>query len=329
MGSIRSGTITFGLVAIPVRVYVATHSAQLTFHLLHQGCGLRIGQEPRTARIRQQLYCHQCTRVVERRELIKGYEVAKHRYVTFTAPELQALAAAANPAIEIHEFVPLARVDPLYFADGYYLGPDAGGEKAYYLLATAMRDAARVAVAQEVRHGKEHLVLIRPLAQGLVLHTLYYADEVRPVDAIVTTGAPPLRDSERRLARRLIDQLSAEDFHPEAYADTYRGRVQEIVQQKVAGEDVTIVPAERVRAPIIDLMAALTASLARRGRRGAKRAVAVAAGEPPGTRRPPAAARRSALSDPSRARPRVTASSPAETPHVAELQRRDPRRQED
>src|SRR6266566_2918479 len=193
VASIRSGTIAFGLVAIPVRVYVATHSEQLSFNLLHEGCGARIRQQLSGARIRQQIYCPQCARAVERRELVKGYEFAKDRYVTFTDAEVQALAAAASPTIEIHEFVPLARIDPLYFADGHYLGPDKGGEKAYQLLATAMRDAGRVAVAQEVRHGKEHLALIRPIAQGLVLHTLYYADEVRPFDAIGTGSERPLR----------------------------------------------------------------------------------------------------------------------------------------
>src|SRR5438876_3930196 len=204
MASIRSGTITFGLVAIPVRVYVATHSAQLSFNLLHQGCGARIRQQPGGARIRQQIYCPQCARVLERRELVRGYEFAKDRYVTFTDAELQALAAAASPTIEIHEFVPLARIDPLYFADGHYLGPDTGGEKAYQLLTAAMGDRGRVAVAQHVSHGKEHLALIRPVAHGLVLHTLYYADEVRPFEAIATGSELRLRETERRSEERRV-----------------------------------------------------------------------------------------------------------------------------
>jgi len=300
MASIRSGTIAFGLVAIPVRVYVATHSEQLAFNLLHQGCGARIRHQGGRTRIRQQLYCPQCARVVERRELVKGYEVAKDRYVTFTAEELQALAAAASSAIEIHEFVPLARVDPLYFADGHYLGPDKGGEKAYRLLATAMRATGKVALAQDVRHGKEHLALLRPIAQGLVLHTLYYADEVRPFDASATGSELPLRETELRLARRLIDQLSAKEFHPEAYQDAYRSRLQEVVQQKVAGQDVTIVAAAPSGAPILDLMEALKASLARRGRRGAGRPVAPAERARPAQRRPPAAVGGGPASGPSR-----------------------------
>ncbi len=280
MASIRSGTITLGLVAIPVRLYVATHSEQLSFNLLHQDCG---------ARIRQQLYCPPCARVVERRELVKGYAVAKDRYVTLTDAELQALAAAASPAIEIQEFVPLACVDPLYFADGHYLGPDTGGEKACALLATAMRDRGRVALAQYVSHGKEHLALLRPFDRGLVLHALYYADEVRPFDGIGIGDDVELRGKELTLAAQLIDQLSTEEFHPEVYQDSYRARVQAVVEQKVAGQDVTIVAAEPVRAPIIDLMAALTASLSRRGGQRPTRAGVPAERERVGRRRPLAA----------------------------------------
>ncbi len=303
MASIRSGTIAFGLVAIPVRVYVATHSAQPSFNLLHQGCGARIRQQLTGARIRQQLSCPQCARVIERRELVKGYEFAKDRYVTFTDAELQALAAAPSPAIEIHEFVPLARVDPLYFATGHYLGPDAGGEQAYQLLATAMREAGRVAVAQEVRHGKEHLALIRPVAHGLILHTLYHADEVRPFEAITTSRERSLRETELRLARRLIDQLSADDFHPEAYQDAYRRRLEAVVQQKIEGQAVTILAPTPAGAPIIDVMEALKASLAGRSRPGAKRPVT-----PPnrkraaGAQRAPTAGGRAAMSP---LRPRI------------------------
>ena len=300
MVSIWSGTIAFGLVAIPVRVYVATHSAQLSFNLLHQGCGARIRQRLGGARIRQQIYCPQCARVLERRELVRGYEFAKDRYVTFTDAELQALAAAASPTIEIHEFVPLARIDPLYFADGHYLGPDTGGEQAYQLLTAAMRDRGRVAVAQHVSHGKEHLALIRPVAHGLVLHTLYYADEVRPFEAIATGSELRLRETERRLARRLIDQLSAEEFHPETYHDAYRRRLEAMVQQKVDGQAVTIIAPTPAGAPIIDLIEALKASLARRGGRDAGRPVAPAERGRAARRRPPAAVRSGPASGPPR-----------------------------
>src|SRR5262245_25575877 len=169
--SIGSGTISFGLVSIPVRLFVATHSEQHSFNLLHGECG---------SRIRQQTFCPRCERVVERSELVRGYAVGKTDYVRFTDEELKALEAAASSAIEIQEFVPLAKVDPVYFATTHYLGPDRGGEKAYQLLAASMRAMEKVALAQHVSRGKEHMVLIRQFADGLALHNLYYADEIRP-----------------------------------------------------------------------------------------------------------------------------------------------------
>ena len=168
--STGSATISFGLVAIPVRLYVATHSEQLSFNQIHAPCG---------SRIRQQILCPRCERPVERSEILKGYQFEKDRYVTFTDEELKAVEAEASRNIDIHEFVPLASVDPLYFEGANYLGPQAGAEKAYHLLVAAMRDRKTVALAQFVHHGKEHLVLIRPFADGLVMHTMHYADEVR------------------------------------------------------------------------------------------------------------------------------------------------------
>src|SRR5436305_3534480 len=196
--SIGSGTISFGLVSIPVRLYVATSSQQASFNLLHEQCGTRI---------RQQLYCPHCERVVERNELVKGYQFERDHYVRFTDTELRAVEAAASPTIDIHEFVPLERVDPVYFENAHYLGPDKGGEKAYRLLSQAMRDTKRVALAQHVSHGKEHLVLIRPYDGGLVMHEMYYADEVRAFSEIPTDGTVKLRDTETDLAKKLIEQL--------------------------------------------------------------------------------------------------------------------------
>src|SRR3989442_12739410 len=203
--SIASGTISFGLVSIPVRLYVATQSQQASFNLLHEKCGTRI---------RQQLYCPHCERIVERNELVKGYQFQRERYVTFTDAELRAVEAAASPTIDIHEFVPLEGVDPIYFESVHYLGPDKGGEKAYRLLAEAMRDTGKVALAQHVSHGKERLVLIRPFDGGLVMHEMYYGDEVRRFAEIPTDGAVKLRDSETELAKRLVAQIAATEFRP-------------------------------------------------------------------------------------------------------------------
>ncbi len=252
--SVGSGTVSFGLVSIPIKLYVATHSEAPSFNLLHQVCG---------SRIRQQIFCPRCERTVERSELVKGYEVTKDQYVTFTDDELRALETAASPSIDIQEFVPLADVDPVYFETSQYLGPDKGGEKAYHLLADAMRERQVVAIAQHVSRGKERLVLIRPMAAGLVLHTLYYADEVRSFDDIVLGDPGKRRDGEMRLAQQLIAELTAKSFEPEQYHDHYRDRLREVVDRKVAGEETTIVAPAAPRAQVIDLMEALKQSLAR------------------------------------------------------------------
>src|SRR5437867_1249213 len=225
-----SGTISFGLVSIPVRFYVATSSEQLSFNLLHEPCG---------SRVRQQLVCPKCERPIERAELVKGYQFAKDQYVTFTDEELRGLEAEANRAIDIHEFVPLAQIDPIYFDGAHYLGPEKGAEKAYHLLVEAMRDSGKGALAKYTSHGKEHLGLIRPHDKGLVLHAMHYADEVRGLGEIDLGGEPKVRAGEVELARKLVAQLSTDEFRPEHYHDDYRERVQEAVQKKVAGQEVT------------------------------------------------------------------------------------------
>jgi DNA end-binding protein Ku len=283
--SIGSATISFGLVSIPTRLYVATHSERLAFNMLHQECGTRI---------KQQLYCPHCERVVERGETVKGYEFEKGRYVTFTTEELDALEAESSHAIEINEFVPLASVDPIYYENAHYLGPDKGAEKAYQLLAAAMRETQKVALAQFTSHGKEQLVLIRPHRNGLVLHSMYYADEVRSADEITSGSEVKVRANEADLARKLIDQLSAKAFHPEQYEDTYRDRVKAAVDQKVAGEQVTFVEAAQPRAQVIDLMQALKESLAQRGVKDEAKPHAAAGRAPAGKRRPAASARQRA-----------------------------------
>ena len=168
--SIGSGTISFGLVSIPIRMYTAASSAAVSFNLLHAKCG---------SRIRQQTYCPVCKEVVDRTALVKGYEVQKDEYVRFSDEELKGLEGEASRVIDIAEFVPLAKVDPIYFEKTYYLGPDKGGEKAYRLLTDAMAKTDRVALAKFVMRGKESLVLIRPSQGGLMFHTMYFADEVR------------------------------------------------------------------------------------------------------------------------------------------------------
>jgi DNA end-binding protein Ku len=254
--SLGSGTISFGLVSIPVRLYTAAGSANVAFNQLHGVCG---------SRIRQQTFCPKCNRTVERAELVRGYEFAKDQYVQVKDEELKALEGEASKIIDIAEFVPLADVDPIYFEKTYYLGPDKGGEKPYRLLADAMEKAGQVALAKYVMRGKESLVLIRPAQGGLMLHTMYFADEVRNFDEIDKGQSAKIREGELDLALQLIDGLASETFSPDRYADEYRHRVLGMINQKVEGQEITISEAPAPRAQVIDLMEALKESLAKRG----------------------------------------------------------------
>jgi len=253
--SIGSGTISFGLVAIPIKLYTAAGSARVSFHLLHATCGHRI---------RQQMYCPVDHAVVERSELVKGYEVAKDQYVPVTEAELKALEGGASTVIDITEFVPLPRVDPIYFERTYYLGPDKGGAKAYCLLAQAMAMTGRVALATFVLRGKERLVLVRPAPHGLLLHTMYFADEVREFGEIDTGETAQITEGELELAVRLIDELSHAEFTPAQYQDDYRRRVLDLVTLKGEGKAVPAGGPEVPRIRVIDLMDALMQSLAQR-----------------------------------------------------------------
>jgi DNA end-binding protein Ku len=243
-------------VSIPVRLYTAASSGNVSFNQLHGVCG---------SRIRQQTFCPKCNRTVERAELVRGYEFAKDQYVQVKDDELKALEGEASKIIDIAEFVPLAEVDPIYFEKTYYLGPDKGGEKPYRLLADAMEKAGQVALAKYVMRGKESLVLIRPAQGGLMLHTMYFADEVRNFDEIDKGQSAKIRDGELDLALQLINGLASETFSPDRYADEYRHRVLGMINQKVEGQEVTISEAPAPRAQVIDLMEALKESLAKRG----------------------------------------------------------------
>ena len=254
--SIGSGTLSFGLVSIPVKMYTAASAGGVSFNQLHEKCG---------GRIKQQLICPTCeNQVVERTSLVKGYEFAKEQYVRFTEDELKRLEAEASPSIDMVEFVPLEQIDPIYFEKTYYLGPDKGGSKAYRLLADAMVKTGRVALAKYVMRGKESLVLIRPAKGGLMMHTMFFEDEVRDFGEIDKGSDATVRPGELDLALKLIDELANPEFHPESYHDEYRGRVLSVVEQKVEGKEITSVQPQVERTQVIDLMEALKQSLENR-----------------------------------------------------------------
>jgi len=268
--SIGSGTISFGLVSIPVKLYPAASSQSVSFNLLHAKCGNRI---------KQQRFCTVCNEVVERDDLVRGYEFAKDQYVRVKDDELKALEGEASQAIEISQFVPLSKVDPVYFEKSYYLGADKGGEKAYRLLTNAMERAGKVALAKFVMRGKENLVLVRSTRNGLMMHTMYFADEVRNFEEIAKGESAKITDAETNLAIRLIDELSNEEFNPEEFEDEYRQRVLELVNKKAEGKEITLAEPQARRAQVIDLMAALKESLEKKVPKEKKPAIRAKAAE--------------------------------------------------
>ena len=250
--SIGSGTISFGLVSIPVKLFTAAASEQLRFNMLHDKCG---------GRLKQQMVCPTDNEIVEREHTKRGYEYARGQYVTFTEEELKALEAERSNSIDIAEFVPLESVDFVHVEKSYYIGPDKGGDKAYVLLAESMKKKKVVAVGRWAARGKEQLVIVRPYEDGLILHQLFYANEVRAFEDIEGPAKLNFTEKERDLALKLIDQLTSEAFEAEKYHDTYSDKVREQVEQKVAGQEITIAP-EAPRAQIIDLFDALKKTLA-------------------------------------------------------------------
>jgi DNA end-binding protein Ku len=254
--AIAGATISFGLVSIPVKLYSATQaSAGVSFNLLHGKCGTRV---------KQQYICPRDNELVSRDEMVKGYEISKDQFVTFTPEELKALEERATETIDIAQFVPLASVDPVYFDKPYYLSPEKGGDKAYRLLTEAMRESGRAALARYAARGKQYLVMVRPTTDkpgGLVLQQLLYADEVRSL-AEVPLPDGEVREPELKLARQLIDQITAETFEPTLYHDEVRERIHADIQRKMQGQDIATSVPEAQPARIIDLMEALKASLA-------------------------------------------------------------------
>jgi DNA end-binding protein Ku len=272
--SIGSATISFGLVSIPVRLFSTGQSSEsISFRMVHKKCGTPV---------KQQYICPKEGKTVERDDIAKGYEYSKDQFVLFSNEELKAVEEEATKAIAIAEFVPLESVDPVYFDRPYYLGPDKGAERAYKLLAEAMKQTGVAGLAQYAARGKQYLVMLRPMEGGLVMQQLRYADEVMPFSD-VGVPASEVKPEELKLARQLMEQNITEKFRPERYKDAVRNRMLEIIQQKVEGQEITFAAGETPKAQVIDLMEALKASLGMEEAGPAKRSKAAAA---PAQRRP-------------------------------------------
>src|SRR4051795_6193766 len=255
--SIASLTVSFGLVSIPVRLFSATEASRaISFNLLHKACG---------SRLKQQYFCVKEEVPVGREDMVKGYEFTKDQYVMFTPEELKAMEEVGTHTADITEFVPIDSVDPVYYDKAYYLAPDKGGAKPYALLSRALRDTKRCALGRWAARGKQYIVMIRPVDDGLVMQQLLYAGEVRSIKDI-DIPKTEVKDAELKLAQQLIEQQASEKFDPSAYTDEVRTRIEAAVQKKVEGQEITLAEApEAGGAQVIDLMEALRASLARKG----------------------------------------------------------------
>src|SRR5258708_6168642 len=250
--AIPSLAVSFGLVSIPVKLFSATEASRaISFNLLHRTCG---------SRLKQQYFCIKEEVPVARDDMVKGYEFAKDQYVTFTPEELKAMEEAGTGMAEITEFVPIEAIDPVYFDKAYYLAPDKGGAKPFALLASALRESKRCALGRWAARGKQYIVMIRPVEDGLVMQQLLYGGEVRSIKEIEIPKTE-VKDAELKLAQQLIEQQASDKFDPAAYTDEVRARIETAVQKKVEGQEITMAEEPQGGAEVIDLMEALRASL--------------------------------------------------------------------
>src|SRR2546428_435966 len=261
--SIGSATISFGLVSVPIKMFSAGEScAAISFNWLHKKDG---------SRLKQQYFCSKDGENVEKEDMIKGYEFSKGRYVQFTTDELKALEEKGTGSINITEFVDADTVDRMYMDKVYFMGPEKGGDRAFTLLGEALKKTRKVAIGQWAARGKQYLVMIRPLGRGLAMEQLRYANEVRSIDEVPIPKVD-VKKAELDMAVQLVEQAASEKFEPQKYEDTVKMRIQEQIQRKVDGEEITEEPTEAPKTQIIDLMEALKASLAKgKGSTGGER----------------------------------------------------------
>src|SRR4051794_3495721 len=253
--SVWKGYISFGLVSFPVRLFAAAREETVHFHMLHQ---------KDLSRIKEVWYCAEEDKPVPKDEIVKGYELEKDQYVVIEQEELQKVAPPTARIMEILQFVRTTEVDPILFDKSYYVQPEEAVSKPYSLLLHAMSETKYYAVAKVAMHGREHVVIIRPAKSGMVLHTMFYEDELHKANQPSLPKEDKYSQKEVELAKRLIDTL-ASPFKLDEYHDTYRDNVLKMIEQKQKGHKVTPIRQPRV-APVIDLMAALQQSLSKAGK---------------------------------------------------------------
>jgi len=259
--TVWKGYITFGLITIPIRLFTAARTERVGFNQIHEVCG---------SRIKQQTFCPQCDRTVERSELVKGYEAEKDHYVIVKDEEIKSIAPASSDNMEILEFVKAEGIDPIFYDASYFMVPEEAGKKAYHLLLETMRKSGYSAVAKITMHQREYTVIVRPHADGLVLHTMFYPEEVREVPEFRRDESVTVKPQEVALAEKLVEGL-ASDFEPAKYHDEYQGRLMEMIEAKREGQAAPVTVPKK-RAPVIDLMQALQKSLGELPRKPASKA---------------------------------------------------------
>jgi DNA end-binding protein Ku len=253
--SVWKGSISFGLVSVPIKLFAAARYSHISFHEVHRACGHRV---------HQQLYCPFDKRVVSRDEIVMGYEVDEDKMVVVDREELKKLQPASSSAMEILQFVKLSDVDPIYFETSYFSVPEEAGRRGYALLMETMEELKVAAIAQVTMHQRERTVIVRPYRGGLTLHTLYYPSEIRDVAAYGKNNPTNLKQPEISLAEQFAKGLVA-PFRPEQFHDQYQQRVKKLIESKEKGTAAPKTEKTPRLAPVVDLMTALKQSIANKG----------------------------------------------------------------
>jgi DNA end-binding protein Ku len=250
--SVWSGHLTFGLISMPVRLFSGARSQGISFNMLHR---------PDKSRLKQQYVCQADGQVVDRSEIVKGYEFRKDEYIIIEPDEIKKIEPQTAKTMEILEFVKESEVDPVYFESSYYMMPEEAGRRPYALLTKALEESEYVAIAKITMHNREYTVFLRPTQGGMMLHTMYYAEEVKKVEGFGAPEGVELKDAEVKVAHQLIEALAGE-WDPEKYKDNFQENLKQLIETKLEGGEVAAVEKPKKLAPVVDLMAALKQSLA-------------------------------------------------------------------